>query len=34
MSEQENLHIVQCIYQAIVQGDISTRMSLVTDDSI
>jgi uncharacterized protein len=32
MSEQENLHIVQRIYQAVVEGDISTRMSLVTDD--
>lgn len=32
MSEQENLHIVQRIYRAIVEGDISTRASLVTDD--
>ena len=32
MSEQDNLHIVQRIYQAIVEGDIPTRMSLVTDD--
>ena len=32
MSEQENLHIVQRIYRAIVEGDIPTRLSLVTDD--
>ena len=32
MSEQENLHIVKRIYHAIVESDISTRMSLVTDD--
>jgi ketosteroid isomerase-like protein len=32
MSEQENLHIVQRIYQAVLECDISTRMSLVTDD--
>lgn len=32
MSEQENLHIVQRNYQAVVEGDISTRMGLVTDD--
>jgi uncharacterized protein len=32
MSEQENLHTVQRIYQAIVEGDIITRASLVTDD--
>jgi uncharacterized protein len=32
MSEQENLHIVQRIYQEIGEGDISTRLRLVTDD--
>jgi ketosteroid isomerase-like protein len=32
MSEQENLHIVRRIYRAIVEGDIPTRLSLVTDD--
>jgi uncharacterized protein len=32
MSEQDSLHIVQRIYQAIVEGDIPTRLSLVTDD--
>lgn len=32
MSEQDNLHLVQRIYQAIVEGDIATRLSLVTDD--
>ena len=32
MSEKENLQTVQRIYKAIVEGDIPTRLSLVTDD--
>ena len=32
MSEQENLQIVKRIYQAIAESDISTRLSLITDD--
>ena len=32
MGEQQSLHIVQRIYQANLEGDISTRLSLLTDD--